>query len=381
MNPRHAVTESFLGVYGEAPRFVVRAPGRVNLIGEHTDYNGGCVLPMAIDRAVWIALRPRADDAVRVHSLNFENGGEFRLGALQREAAGWIKYVQAMAWVLAGEGLALGGWEGVLAGDVPVGAGLSSSAAIEMAAACAFLAASGAELAPKRMALLGQKAENEWVGVKCGIMDQMISAVGREDHALLIDCQTLETWPVPLPPRTTAVVLDTATRRGLENSAYNQRRASCEQAARHCGVDFLCRMDAATFEARAAGLDEVTLRRARHVVTEQQRTLEAARAMERGDAATLGRLMNESHASLRDDFEVSCPQLNVMARTACAQPGCFGARMTGAGFGGCAVALVAMSAVETFVEAVGSQYAAATGLAPSIYVCRATAGAGLIDGD
>jgi galactokinase len=380
MNLQDLVQETFRKEYGAAPTFVVRAPGRVNLIGEHTDYNGGYVLPMTLDRAIWIALRPRRDGLVRVgvHSLDFGVRGQFDLQNIQKGKHDWIEYLKGVAWALQEEGLALSGWEGVLAGDVPIGAGLSSSAALEMAVACAFRAVSGFELDPTRMALLGQKAENKWVGVQCGIMDQLISALGREGHALLIDCLTLQTEAVPLPAKAAVVVLDTATRRGLEGSAFNERRASCEAAARHFGLRYLCQIEPAQFAARADELDEVTRRRARHVVAEQARTRRAARALAAGDAATLGLLMNESHASLRDDFEVSSQRLDVMVETARRQRGCFGARMTGAGFGGCALALVERDAVDRFVAAVGEQYAQSTGLTPAIYVCRPTRGAGLV---
>lgn len=360
------------------PAFVVRAPGRVNLIGEHTDYNEGFVLPLAIDRAVWIALRPRTDRQVFVYSLDFNGSAMFALDELTRRNGGWSEYVKGVAWALQEAGHGLRGWEGVIAGDVPVGAGLSSSAALEMAAARAFAAVSELPWDAASMARLGQRAENEWIGVRCGIMDQMISAAGRAGHALLIDCRSLRTEAVPFPPGTTVVVLDTATRRGLVDSAYNERRGQCESAARVFGVSALRDVSAARFEAECGRLDEITLRRAWHVVTENERTLQAAEAMRRGDAIAVGRLMNASHASLREDFAVSSRELDVMVECGRAHPACLGIRMTGAGFGGCAVALVHSEQAEAFTSTEAASYEAATGIKPVLYVCEATDGATLV---
>jgi galactokinase len=360
------------------PSFVVRAPGRVNLIGEHTDYNDGFVLPLAIDRAVWIALRPRADRQVLVHSLDFAGSTAFSLDDLTRGEGGWPEYVKGVAWILQQVGHKLRGWEGVIAGDVPVGAGLSSSAALELAVARAFAVVSELPWKAAEMARLGQRSENEWVGVRCGIMDQMISAAGRAGHALLIDCRSLEVEAVPFPPDTTVVVLDTATRRGLVDSAYNERRGQCEVAARAFGVSALRDVPAARFQAECWKLNEVTRRRARHVVTENERTLQAAEAMRRGDAVALGRLMNESHTSLRDDFAVSSRELDVMVDCGRAHPACLGIRMTGAGFGGCAVALIQSEQAELFTSTTAASYQAASGLKPVAYVCAATEGAAVI---
>ncbi|RLC65727.1 MAG: galactokinase, partial [Chloroflexi bacterium] len=221
---------------------------------------------------------------------------------------------------------------------------------------------------------------NQWVGVNCGIMDQMISAAGKADHALLIDCRSLETELVPLPPQTAVVVLDTATRRGLVDSAYNERRAQCEAAARFFGVPALRDVSVELFEARAAGLDEIIRRRARHIVTENARTVQAAAAMRQGDSVTLGQLMYESHVSLRDDFEVSSEELNLMVACAHREDGCYGARMTGAGFGGCAVALVRADAARAFAASVAACYQAATAITPNVYICQAANGAELISG-
>lgn len=370
--------DAFQNRYGAPAELLVRAPGRVNLIGEHTDYNDGFVLPMAIERAVWIALRPRGDSTVEVHSVDFEAHHRFDATAPERGQSGWIEYLKGTAWALAEAGVAIGGWEGVIGGDVPIGAGLSSSAALELATARALVAAAGGAWDPPRMARLAQRAENDWVGVQCGIMDQMISAVGEAGHAVLIDCRTLDTRPVPLPADALVVILDTGTRRELADSAYNERRARCEAAAAHFRMPALRDLSPDAFEQGASGLDPLTARRARHVVTENARTLAAAEAMQQGNARRLGELMNQSHASLRDDFEVSSEALDTMVEIAQAHPAAFGARMTGAGFGGCAVALVERAAAAAFARDVAERYQGRTGLQPNVYVTGATGGAGLV---
>jgi len=374
---RERVLEGLTRTFGrsERPPTVIRAPGRVNLIGEHTDYNDGYVLPMAIDRAIWIALRPSSAPAITIHSLDFDQTDSFALDAIEHATGSWADYVRGVAWALQQHGYPLAGWEGVLAGDVPVGAGLSSSAALEMAVALAFAAVAGWSWDPARMARVGQQAENQWIGVNCGIMDQMISASGTQGHALLIDCRSLEAVAVPLPAGASVVVLDTATRRGLVDSEYNQRRAQCQAAARFFGVTALRDVSPAQLEKASDRLDELIYVRARHVVSENQRVLEACKAMQAGDPAWLGRLLNASHASLRDDFQVSSPELDAIVESAVAQPACCGARMTGAGFGGCAVALVRAGDAPAFGDAVAASYGSRTGLTPRVYVCQSTAGA------
>ena len=358
----------------------MRAPGRVNLIGEHTDYNDGFVLPMAIDRAVWIAGRPRDDGRVVGHSLDLDQAVEFSLVGFRHEKAGWGEYLKGVAWALQEAGYVLRGWEGVVAGDVPIAAGLSSSAALEMATARVFASVSDLAWDAATMAKLGQRAENQWVGVNCGIMDQMISAAGRAEHALLIDCRSLETQLVPLPMGTAVVILDTATRRGLVDSAYNERRARCEAAAEFFGVTALRDVSQVQFQAQAGRLDDLTQRRARHVITENARTLQAVEAMCRGDGVEMGQLMDKSHASLRDDFEVSSEELNHMVACARLEAGCYGARMTGGGFGGCAVALVRADDAHNFAHSVAACYQATTGITPNVYVCTAANGAEVISG-
>jgi galactokinase len=372
------VSSAFRDRFGSPPQALVRAPGRVNLIGEHTDYNDGFVLPMAIDRAIWVALRPRSDSRLRVDALDYGSAVEFELAEIRHTGAGWGEYVKGVAWALQRHGYVLRGWEGVMAGDVPIGAGLSSSAALEMATAQAFATVSGLVWEPETMARLGQLAENEWVGVNCGIMDQMISAAGEADHALLIDCRSLDVEAVPLPSGTAVVVLDTSTRRGLVDSAYNERRAQCEEAARFFRVAALRDVSLEQLEAQCHGLDEVTRRRAHHVITENARTLRAAEAMRRGDAVEFGLVMDAGHASLRDDFDISSDELNTMVACARQEEGCYGARMTGGGFGGCAVALVDSGTATTFAVKVTAAYHAATGIAPHSYICEASEGAKVV---
>lgn len=369
------VLQQYQELFGSAAQWVVRAPGRVNLIGEHTDYNDGFVLPMAIDRATWIALGPIDEHVVRVHLMDFNRTEEFSLDDIVPAKASPIEYVKGVAAMLLADGYPLRGWQGVLKGDIPIGAGLSSSAAMEMAVTRAFGAVSGFEWDAPKMALLGQRVENIWLKLKTGIMDQMISAAGQANHALLIDCRTLELTPAPMPDGVVAVVMDTGTRRGLVHSAYNERREQCESAALHFGVKALRDITVDQFAARADELNELTRKRARHVVTENARTLAAYEAMKVGDARILGALMDASHESLRDDFEVSTDALNTMVTIAQRHPACLGARMTGAGFGGCAVALVKADMAAEFTGWVAPQYEAATGNKPALYICTASQGA------
>ncbi len=381
--PHHAdllrqVTEGFKKRYGGDPEAVVQAPGRVNLIGEHTDYNDGFVLPLALERATYLALRRRKDTLVNIESLG-RGEASFDLNSLQR-GDGWAEYLKGVAWALQGDGFALSGWEGVLTSDVPGGAGLSSSAALELATMQAFAVSSGFPWEPKRMARLAQRAENEWVGAMTGIMDQLISACGEAGSALLIDCRSLETKSVPVPQGTAVVVMDTATRHRHVDSGYNERRKSCEEAAAFFGVPALRDVDEAGFRAKEADLPEPTRRRARHIVFENARTEAAAQAMEAGDAALLGQLMSESHTSMRDDFEISSPELDKMVELAQAEGACYGARMTGGGFAGCAVALVREEDVAAFSKSVAAGYRQATGLEPALYVCRGAAGASVVSG-
>lgn len=369
------VTAAFERVYGGQPQLIVVSPGRVNVIGEHTDYNDGFVLPAAIDRHVVIGLRPRVDGRVRVHAADFDDTATFALDSLARtEQQSWANYIKGVAWALQKEGFALQGFDAALASDVPVASGLSSSAALEVGFAFAFQTLSGFELDGVKRALLCQKAENLFVGMNCGIMDQYIVSLGKAGHVLLIDCRSLGYELAPLPKGVSLVVCNTRKKRGLLDSEYNTRRAECERGAATLGVKALRDVTPAQLEARKAELDPVTYRRCRHVVTEDARTLEAVAAMRAGDLQRLGELMNASHVSLRDDYQVSCFELDAMVETAWKQPGVYGARMTGGGFGGCAVALVADEQAAAFAAQVAPIYRRETGTEGEIYICRADDG-------
>ncbi len=370
--------DGFKARHGEMPEVLARAPGRVNIIGEHTDYNDGFVLPMAIDRFVWIAARRTASRRVSVYSMNFGEAAGFDLDRFSRGGPGWGEYVKGVVWAFREAGYDLVGWKGVVRGNVPVGAGLSSSAALELAVARLFAHLSGIPWDPVEMAKLCQRAENQWVGIKCGIMDQLVSAAGVAGHALLIDTRDLSLEPVPLPPDTTLVVLDTGTRRDLAGSAYNERRSQCEAAARFFGVPALRDVTLEEFLAKGAGMGSPFWQRARHVITENARTLDAADAMRRGDARALGHLMSESHRSLRDDFEVSSRELDAVVECAMARSECYGARMTGAGFGGCAIAMVRSDSVDEFIPSVSSCYADMVGISLKAYPCVPSGGATIL---
>jgi len=373
------VVKKYKALYGSEPAVVVRAPGRVNLIGEHTDYNDGFVLPMAIDRSFWIALSPRDDSQVEIYSIDLDETDRFDAVSPTHHPGNWGEYLRGIAWYLTKQGYLLKGWQGVAAGNIPIGAGLSSSAGVELATARAFCAVSGIAWDAVEMAKAAQRTEIEWVGVNCGIMDQLISATGVADHAVLIDCRTLDLEMVPLPAGTSVVVLDTSTRRGLVDSAYNERRSQCEEAAAYFGVSALRDVSLADFEANGSGMPLLTRKRAKHVISENKRTLEAAEVMKQGNAQALGILMNESHRSLAEDFEVSSDALNAIVAISQGRSECYGARMTGAGFGGCGVALVKSGQVKGFSTYVGARYKAETGLDAKLYVCEAADGAELVD--
>ena len=397
----------FRACFGDSgPVRVVRAPGRVNLIGEHTDYNGGFVMPMALDRAVRIALVPHDQPVVAIQSVQFDERAEFRLPSGhgtpavpggEAEPAGaphWLRYPMKVAEVLAEAGVALGGFRAVVDGDVPVGSGLSSSAAYEVASALALLlaarpdvpaapAAALAEahgLSAERLAELCQEAEHR-VGVRCGIMDQFISLHGRAGHALVLDCRDLSFEAVPLPAREVkVVVIDSGVKRRLSSGAYNERRRQCEEGAERLrefdpAIRELRDVSLALFEAHADRLPEIIRRRCRHVVTENARVLESAEAMKAGNLARFGERVNASHDSLRDDYEVSGPELDLLVEIARGVEGVFGSRLTGAGFGGCTVTLARPEAVEPLRAAVLEHYPRRAGLEPRIWVSEAVAGA------
>jgi galactokinase len=387
-----ALSREFRKKYGAAPTLVARAPGRVNLIGEHTDYNGGFVLPAAINREIKIACSPTDDGAVTMCAVDLDETRTFPLGSVQRDAAcRWIAYPQGVAVVLQGEGYKLRGMKAVVMGDVPLGAGLSSSAAFEVATAMALLAVSGFPetrfLKERgflvRLARLCQRAENEFVGVNCGIMDQYVSIHAKPGRAVFIDCRSLEHRLVPLDTQTSRIVIsDTNVKRELAGSAYNVRRRQCEEAVRilkkHApGATCLRDISPELLKAHEDELPDVIRRRARHVVSEDDRVLRSLKALERGDLVLFGRLLNESHESLRGDYEVSCRELDMMVEAARALPGCLGSRLTGAGFGGCAVSLVMAGAVDGFCTGLAERYRAATGREARIIISDAADGAGV----
>lgn len=375
---REHVLDTFRARFGGKPTLLARAPGRVNLIGEHTDYNDGFVLPAAIDRVIYIAARPRADRAVYLVSTDFDDETRFGLGNLTGpDLPAWSSYPRGALWWLAEQGFSVPGFDAVMGGDIPIGAGLSSSAAVEVVTIELGLALAGGTLSKQAIALGGVEVEHRFIGVPCGVMDQMASAMGVAGHALLIDCRSLEAAPIPVPGGVSIVIMDTSKGRGLVDSEYAVRRAQCEETARLLGVPALRDATREQVEAARDQLGDVLYRRARHVVSENLRTNVAAMALRGGGLKTAGQAMRESHISLRDDYEVSCRELDIMSDLANAQPGCYGARMTGGGFGGCAVALVDSGAVETFVQAVGPAYAAQTGLTPQLYVCHAAGGSGV----
>ena len=384
-DPRQEAARAFAAAFGgDAPR-LAEAPGRVNLIGEHTDYNDGFVLPMGIERHAVVAFRARDDRRLRAVSSAFGGTREVEIDALQPGGGHqWIDYVAGVAWALRESGRLVRGADLAVAGDVPIGAGLSSSAALEVAVARALCAASALPWDAVEMALLSQRAENAYVGMACGVMDQFAAAASVEGHALLLDCRSLETQAVALPAAAAVVVMDTGVRRALARSAYNDRRRSCEDAVAALreaapNVRALRDVTPVLLEAERSRLEPVAFRRAAHVVVENLRPVNFAAAVRTGDLEAAGRLMNESHASLRDLYEVSCAELDTMVEIAQAQPGCLGARMTGAGFGGCAVALVESAQAEEFTRAVEQAYRTRYDLPAALFACRPAAGARLVD--
>ncbi len=366
--------------FGGEPEFSLRSPGRVNLIGEHVDYNDGFVLPIAISMQTDLCVRARQDGRVELYSPVFDSQMSFSLDHLEKQGA-WIDYAQAVAQVLEQEGTELRGFEGVVSSDVPLASGLSSSASFEVAVALAFLRLANVEKTPAEIALLCQKAENTFIGVQCGIMDQMAVAACAKDHALLLDCRDLNVRQVPFVLQEHAlVVVDSAAPRELASSAYNERRAQCEQ-----GLSLLRKWypDAKSLRdispdqlaMRTNELPETIAKRAAHVVGEIARTLEAVSALEAGDMTKFGRKMNESHASLRDLYEVTSLELDFLTDWARKQPGVLGSRMTGAGFGGCTVTLIERDKAEDFIKRLKHDYQVATDRHARGWVCEAEAGA------
>jgi len=376
MTVEYEIRELFRKVYGRDDRGVAvsRAPGRVNLIGGHTDYNEGFVLPAAIDRYIWVAARPREDSTVNVYAADYGEKASFKVDSptLDEEHL-WANYVMGVVDVMVKEGHTLGGADMVVRGDIPQGAGLGSSGALLMATATIFSELFHLEIDSVDLAYVGKSAENSFVGVQCGIMDQFVSALGRRDHVLFIDCRTNDYDLIPLDPNYSIVVANTMVRRELANSAYNERRRQCSEGVRILKrslpqIKALRDVSPEQFERYERGLPDVIRKRCRHVIGENSRVLEAAKALKDGDIERLGELMYEAHRSLRDDYEVSCRELDALIEAAKEILGTVGARMTGAGFGGCTVNLVRREHAQGFVHEIKERYHAATSLKAEAYV-------------
>ena len=378
--------QQFQVAFGGQPR-IFRAPGRVNLIGEHTDYNDGFVMPAAIDLSTYVAIAPRDDRLLVIVSESFEGVVEFNLDRHAPHGTGhWADYVRGVAVELQQAGFQLAGANLLIASNLPTGSGLSSSAAVEVATALALLSVIDATMDRVRLAKLCQRAENEYVGARVGIMDQFASANGQANHALMLDCRSLDFRLLPLPEHIRLVIANTMVKHSIASGEYNARRAECETAVRLLarklpGIRALRDVKLSDVERYRNDLPETVYRRARHVVSENERVERAAAALLSGDLGGFGQLMRQSHLSLRDDYEVSCEELDVMVEIAAKLPGCYGARMTGGGFGGCTVNLVEAAAVAAFTKELAGRYEQATERAPQIYVCAAADGAGEVQDD
>jgi galactokinase len=378
----------FAARFGAAPTLWTRAPGRVDLMGSHTDYNDGYILTMTIDRDTWLSARPRSDGKVCVYSLDAEGGGEFALSSIVRdEAIPWVNYVRGVAQALQEAGYALVGFDGLLHTTVPVASGLSSSAALEMAVGRMFEAAGGLQIDPVTLALLGQRAENHFVGVNCGILDQYTSAMGREGCALLLDARAVTSEDVPIAAGIHVVICDTRAHRALASSQYGVRRVQCEEGALIMGaldpqIKALRDVSVAQFNSYAADLDPVVARRCRFIVEENERVLSLAAALKAGQRPEarerIGALCAASFRGARDLYEIVVPEMEAMLEAMLSGPGAVGARQAGAGFGGCMVAFVEQDAVEAFAAHVRERYQSATGVEPRVYPVRAAPGAGKI---
>jgi len=386
---RDHVLAEFQACFGYSPSFLIRAPGRVNLLGEHVDYNDGIVLPIAIDRATWLAFRANGSNQSNLYAFDLKQNCSFTFTSLQNkqnhigeELSDWALYPGGVCWAAALEGLDCSGMDAVYSSNIPSGSGLSSSASIEMAFVLAWQTLSNWELNPMQRALLGKKAENLFVGVKSGIMDQFASACGKENSLLALDCQSLEWRSIPLPIGYSYVVANTMKPRRLSSGEYNKRKADCEEAIRlladfHPGLRSLREISLEDFNRFAHKLPEKIERHARHVVEEIDRTLRAISLLKNGEMEAFGELLNQGHISLRDLYEVSIPELDMMVEIAQGLPGCLGARLTGAGFGGCTINIVEEKRVNDFVRQLTEGYQSATGIYPDITICRSANGASL----
>ncbi len=377
------VKSVFKQVLDYQPTHIIQAPGRVNLIGEHTDYNDGFVLPCAINYQTVVAAAKREDNLIRLVSVDYGNDtDEFDLSKPIEFLPGkmWANYIRGVVKFLLARGYTFSGADICVTGNVPQGAGLSSSAALEVVIGQTFKTLYDLDISQAEIALNGQQAENEFVGCNCGIMDQMISAKGEQNHAMLLDCRTLESEAVSMPEAMAVVIINSNKQRGLVDSEYNTRRLQCEKAAQVFGVKALRDVSIEEFNQNQQNLEDVVAKRARHVITENDRTLEAAKALRAQDMKRLGELMAESHASMRDDFEITVSEIDCLVdivKDVIGDQG--GVRMTGGGFGGCIVALIPPSLTDAVEQAVTEKYQAATGLQASIYVCQASAGSGVVE--
>lgn len=373
-------------IFNSEPRWLVRGPGRVNLLGEHVDYNGGPVLPVAIDQAVWIAAGVSSSELITLHALDLQERVSFRVKNLEEKKdidgkplPAWAYYPAGVAWILDQNGFKIEGINAAYSSNIPMGSGLSSSAAIEVAFAVLWQTISSWQSDRLNLALLCQKAENEYVGVACGIMDQFATACGVKDHALYFDTRSLEWYPLPLPKETVIIIADSGMRRSLTTSAYNERRAACEEAVamlRRYKPDMTCLRDILPTEFAAYGefLPALIKKRAEHVVKEIARVESAVNALRREDTRAFGALMFAGHESLRDYYEVSIPEIDILVSLARKLPGCIGARMTGGGFGGCTVNLIWAAQMDEFIKGLETGYREKTGKQAKVYVCRASEG-------
>jgi len=381
LSTARAVTERFRAVYRRNPHGILRAPGRVNLIGEHTDYNDGFVMPAAIDFYSYAAIGERADRKLSVYSEQFHQSAEFSIDQLAGPPRKhWSDYVRGVAAVLRDEGYPLKGANLVIDGQVPIGSGLSSSAAIEVTSALALTSLGGVMIPLLEVARLCQRAENTYAGARCGIMDQFVSCFGKQDHALMLDCRSLEATYLPLPPDVCLVICNTMVRHELATGEYNERRASCERVVETIrryipNLRALRDLTLEELERYRGKISDIDFRRCRHVITENARVIDAQSALLGADLLRLRELMYRSHESLDRDYEVTCRELNIMVNLARELEGVHGARMTGGGFGGCTITLVESKVVPEFQATVAREYEKLTGLSPQILVCAAAAGA------
>lgn len=375
------ITQKFTEQYHRAPTIWARAPGRVDLMGSHTDYNLGYVMTMTIDRDTWIAAAPRSDMQVHVYSLNLESSTQFDQNDLFFDhETPWSNYLRGMAAVLRQAGYPLRGWDGIIHSTIPFASGLSSSAALEMATGVIYQAVGGFNLDGVRLARLGQKAENQFVGVNCGILDQYSSAMGRAESALLLDCRSLTSQLTPISPDVTVVICDTRAKRSLAGTEYGERRAQCEEGVQilqqfYPHIAALRDVTPAMLATHQQELPSVVAKRCRFIIEENQRVLDLAGALAMADRPRLAELTAQSYAGARDLYEIGAPSMQAMISAALNSPGIIGVRQAGAGFGGCMVALVESTSVESFCAAANAGYQKAVGIDAHIYPVQAADGA------